>query len=176
MGKKPFDFIEEHRDPVAFLACEDAFQVVHSDVFSVKNMTNEELQQSIVEDILAVTFWEEQTGNKVKFGLDELLRFVEPVKLRERVVLTLKDPAVDVFMKGDLNNLRIKDNTSIRQVAMDKCGVWFSGYEMAEGAMIINREEVQAAVDQHGGVENYAAAINMDIQSTHPTPKKATLQ
>lgn len=176
MEKKPFDFVEEHRDPKLFLGCEAAYQVVHNDVFSVLNMTDEELQQSIVEDILAVTFWEDQTENKVKFGLEELLRFVGPFELRERVTLMLKDPGVACYIKGDHNDLRIKDDRAIRQAAMDKCGMWFSGYDLGENAMIIDREAVQETVNQHGGIENYATSVHMDLMSTHPLQKKATLQ
>jgi hypothetical protein len=45
------------------------------EMFSFGNMTAEEKQKSVIEDVLCVTVWEFCTNNTVDFGLNQLTYF-----------------------------------------------------------------------------------------------------
>ena len=170
-----FDFPESHRDEKKFLGCEPAFQVVDNSCYSIDNMTDEELRESIIEDLLAVTMWEKQSNQKIHFGFQRFMRFlpIRPISKRERVFAQMHHADIVHLIdhKDDENDgeLRIKDNHAILQAAMDYAGVWYSDFVMPDGAVCIDRQ----AIEDAGGIETIATSLYMDVisQQTPSTTK-----
>lgn len=166
--QKPFDFVEIFRDPKVFLAEEAAFQIVDNDVFSIWNMSEHELLEAIIEDILAVTMWEKQTEKAIHFTAVELVRFLRPARSWSKVLNTLPDPRIRNMISnvpGEL--IRIKDNPEILQMAMDFCGVWYTGFKPSKETKVIipNREMIQTETKKYGDISTLAKSLMMDASS-----------
>lgn len=142
------DFNPEFKDPQKFLNCVYAFQLVHNSVFSVDNMSDEELRQSIIEDLLAITMWEKQFGEKLHFGFTRLFNFVLRSQ-RKRITEQMKHPEIEGLIHiftpegHDHQQLRIIDKQPILQAAMDYCGCWYSGFNIPSDALRINHERIE---------------------------------
>lgn len=163
---KPFDFHPSHRNPKIFLGCEFSRDITDGEVFSARYMTDEELRQSIVADILAVTIWEKQTEQTLEFGCDEFYRFVDDIYLQRRILDQFTHPEIEGLLDIDEDHkrYRIRDQKEILQAAMGYCGVYYHGYDAPEGLVTINRD----AIENMGGVETAAMSLLMDIAATVP--------
>lgn len=166
-----FDFPELARDPEAYLREEAAWQLVNNSVFSIECMDDKELREAVIEDILTVTMLEKQLGQTLHFGITKMLRFLTRQHHR-RVMDALKHDEIRnliMLSRGKSGSeVRIKDNREILQAAMNYCGVYYSDFEMGENALIINREILNAAVQQHGGLKNLTEAMVMDVRAKAP--------
>lgn len=138
------------------------------DVWSPSNMTDDELRQAIVQDILAFTMTEIETTEKFNLTERELVKFVIPLQ-RRRILDMLKHPEIVGLINYSNGHLRIRDDENIRQAAMDFCGVWYDGYTPTDptGVITINTSAVVQAVEEHGGIDNLAAALAMEIECSH---------
>lgn len=162
-----FDFIPEFIDFSKMLTEPLAWQVAHGEVFSVDNMSDDELRQSIVDDVLAVTIWEKQMDQKVDFTVDTLCRFLS-VEQKTRVQEVMKHPFIWGLFNPDLkDNIRILDDKAVLQAAMNYCGVWFTGYDTPDGIIRIDRHALQEAMDNNGGIDNLVNGLVMDLTATH---------
>jgi len=158
-----FDFSEEFRNFKVMLDNEYAWQVVNSDVFSVDNMTDEELRQSIVQDVLTVTMWEKQSEQTADFSLDTLCRFLNDDQ-RQKVEQAFSHPEISgLFNMSDKKQLRIRTESVILQAAMDYVGVWFTGFEIPVGVTIIDTREIAERI---GTLEAALSLISMDLECT----------
>lgn len=108
------------------IATHHAWSLVDNDLFSVRNMDDEELRQAVVEDLLAAADWERQ-GKLIDIRSANLTRFL-PAELHGRVASALADPFVQSLLeRRDDDQVRIhKDHL---QDAMDFAGVWLEGFE-----------------------------------------------
>lgn len=161
------------------------WQVVHGEYFSVDAMTDQELQEAIINDILQVTMLEKETGKKCNFTEKTLVRFLCSEQ-KERVVKMLAEvmglvelvettpdnfPNFSVEMskrvikRHGYPQLRIRDNRVILQEAMNFAGYWFDGFSPPEGvqAFSINMEKVNAEVEKYGSFHNFIDSLAMDI-------------
>lgn len=175
--KGPFDFNELHRDPKVFLDCVHSRSIAdiyeQGDLmFSPKNMTDLEVLESIVSDILAVTMWEIQTGEKLEFNKAELLRFVSADQ-HPRIVEMLEHDKylLSLLDAGTGEQLRIDKRFGNLQGAMDFCGVWYSSYVVGEGAILVNdRDLLEDLILDPIKVQG----LFMELDATHSAP--STLQ
>ena len=82
--KSIWDFQPQFKDnPTAFLADKNQFELVDkdgmgSDVF--KNLSQEQMQECVLSDILAITIFEIQSGYKLDFTFVTLVRYVASQK------------------------------------------------------------------------------------------------
>jgi hypothetical protein len=162
------DFLPDFADPEVFLNYEFAFQVIHNPVFSINNMSDEELRQSIIEDLLSVTMWEKQFNRKLHYGFTRFLHFL-PRHMHSRVYDQMKHveiiDLIEVTITKTGSELRIRDNREILQAAMDYASVWYSGFSFPNDTSIIflDREAISTAFVESGGVEALASSLTMDI-------------
>lgn len=160
-----FEFFPAFRNFNLFLIEDLAWQVVNGDIFSIDNMSDEELRQSIVEDVTSVTMWEKQAKQEAVFTVDTLCRFLTPEQ-RQRVEEAMKHETIASFFDFS-KGIRIHDNKETLQAAMDYCLVWFHGYDRPKGTISIDRNALGDAFDDAGGMENYATMLSMEINATH---------
>ncbi|PZR93496.1 MAG: hypothetical protein DI537_10270 [Stutzerimonas stutzeri] len=116
------------------IATPHAWSLVDNEIFSVRNMDDEELRQTVVEDLVALADWERQ-GKEIDFTAASLSRFLRP-DLHDRVASALSDPFVQSLLERRTDGqLRIhKDHL---QDAMDFCGVWLEGFEILTDGPVI---------------------------------------
>jgi hypothetical protein len=156
-----------------YAADEDLREVKVGELFSIAAMNDHELRQSIVQDILAPTMWELEKGESVNFDLTEFLRFVPDSGDRQRVLHQMWHDDIKDLILGKLcgnndNNgqVRIKTDRASMQAAMDYCGVWAHGYDMPEGVIVTNYDDLDNAAETHGGLENLAASLYQDMSAS----------
>lgn len=107
-----------------FLESKDAWSLCMGEIFSVANMTDDEIKASIVEDILSVTFWEKDFQSTLHFGTSELVRFLDET-CREKVYKLITDPEISGLIECRDGGLRIKNHPEILKAAMDYCGSYY---------------------------------------------------
>lgn len=163
---KTINFPPEHLDPKVFLDCKYARELQDDpSATSVTDYTDEEVRHSIVQDVLAVTFWEKQVGGKLNFDWSELVRFIGAASL-VRVEEAYKHPDVQVHLQVTDGQIRLKEGRVLEQAAMDYCGVWYDGFDMPDDVFRVNRDALSDAVGRHSSIEKLADALMMDMQST----------
>ena len=118
------DFCESTPDFDAMLAEEDVQQITDGEFFSVKNMSDAELGESIVNDVLMVTFFEKE-GNLVDFTSEKLIRYLKG-HWRAKVLNKIQSQEIAWYFNNTNGQLRIRDERNILQAAMDEvwCGLW----------------------------------------------------
>ena len=168
-----FDFAPEYRDPSLLIGDDSVREVVHNECFSVDNMDDREVMESIVNDILMVTMWEKQTGEKTQFRFQELLMHLNGDQWDR--VLGLMDNneisgLISITEGVEGPELRIKDNHEILQASMDYCGIWYTGFIVPEGTSVIKAAEGMSLEE----AEAEALSIVMDQMATVPAAR--TLQ
>lgn len=161
----------EFVNPAVFLAKEHAWQITDGHVFSIDNMTDKELCEAIIDDVLSVTMWEKELGKKMHFGITQLLRFIPKCK-QKRVKKALKHDdisgliQIDRIYRGNTltgSEIRIKDHPVILKAAMDYCGVWYGDEEIPEGELVIDCGALARKVHELGGIENTVESLTMDM-------------
>lgn len=102
--------------------------------YSTKNMSDEELQMAIIEDLLLVVDWRRQ-GKELGGDFSHLTRFLDE-ESRERVARQIEAPMVKSLITVDADG-KIDIDPAYLQDAMDFCGFWIEGGEfLAEGTII----------------------------------------
>lgn len=95
-------------------------------IYSTRNMTDEELQMAIIEDLLNVVIWRVQ-GKDVSGTIEHHLRFLEGAS-RERARNAFSSPLVR-SLTLILPNGSIEVHPDHMQDAMDFAGVWLNGWQ-----------------------------------------------
>lgn len=164
------DFHKSFTNFNVFLTSDFAWQIVDNEMFSVWNMTDRELCESIVEDVLAVTMWEIQKNEQVYFSSNTLVRNLESHRAKAKVLNQIGNPEISkIFDILAGYRIRIKNDPAILQAAMDYCGVWYSGYNMPAGTIIHADDNVMdEKIAQYGSLENLAKAMSMELDITVP--------
>jgi len=91
----------------------------------VSRMSNEEIRQAIIENILVVSMWEKIFEEKASYTLDELVCYVFPFN-HTRVQAQFHSSDVQNLLEKGSKELRIKP--SMLEAAMEYCGVFYHGY------------------------------------------------
>ena len=166
------DFHDEYVDAKTFLDCQEAFQVTHSFVFSINNMSDKELRESIVNDILCVTMWEKQFNKTIHFGFTKLMRFI-PRYMHKRVLQQMKHQEICNLIVDTKSNgkseLRIRDERAILQAAMYYAGFWFTGYDIPKTGNIISVDH--SRIEELGGINTAAELISNQILASEMDEK-----
>jgi hypothetical protein len=118
------------------------WEVTHTRVFSINNMTDEEVRQSIIQDLVMLhDYWLEE---KATLRWYDLFRFLPYEYQRNRVLNQLVHPEIyNLFEILPNDEIRIRNNKVILQAAMDYCGFYLDGYDMPiEGMLHINPENI----------------------------------
>lgn len=128
MNTSPFDFEARFRDPHVFML-ETSWRSLNSRVMTggtvlskLTSTSNEELRKVIVEDVLAVTMYELQSGHKVGFDMGALYSLLtrNDFGLTMRAYEKLPENLIVVEdRKPRINSERLKE-------AMEYCGVYYT--------------------------------------------------
>ncbi len=172
-----FDFPPEFIDPEVFLRTGEGRSLYHLEVdgeviMSPVFMTDLEVRESIVDDILAATMWEIQTSNKLDFDFSNLTSFVK-LSTKERIHRQLHHPEIIGLISIVDGQLRIKKDSVILQAAMDYCGCWYNGYVIPDESIVINRIAV-SNFSSEKALSELVTSIAMDLQATQPVNKSIT--
>ncbi len=156
------------------------FEVVHNDMFSINNMSDKEVRESIIHDILMVTMIEKEEKVTLDFDQHQLFRWI---KLTQHgyVFTQMNNQEISGLIENKNGQLRIKDQREILQAAMDYCGHWYDGFEPPEGEediFRVNAEGFQAQVEEAGGFDQFCQNVFdkiapelMDLEATVPGSK-----
>jgi len=103
------------------------FQVVHNSLFSVNNMSDLELRESIIHDILLITMLEKKEKIVIDFDQQKLFRWVKPCQhLRIKQQMNHKEITDLVYQTN--KQFRIKKDRKSLQTAMNYCGHWYENF------------------------------------------------
>jgi hypothetical protein len=163
------DFTKQDEDLEKFLNNQWARELLDDVVIDLGDYSDEEIRESVVQDILMMTMWEVKFQKSMCFKLDDLVMFVSNHN-RPRVLEALDHPDVVIFLdsvKKTQDQLRIRPERVVKQAAMDYCGVYYSGYDIPPDAIMVNREVLEDLVEETGGVEPLAKSLAMDLESEH---------
>lgn len=163
------DFCESIPDFDAMLAEEDVWQITDGEFFSVKNMSDAELGESIVNDVLIATFYEKE-GNVVDFTPEILVRFLHG-PLRQKVLEKLQSSGLAWYFNTTNGQLRIKNDRNILQAAQDYAGVWYGDFEPTDkntAVFRVNSGILTDAVKAYGSIDALATSLAMDLVSDVP--------
>jgi len=130
MNPKPFDFQEKYRDPEVFRSDPEWRELMSRTTLRgvtiaiLKSMSDDQIKETVVGDILAVTMYELQSGNKVKFEFEDLYRYLTGYDFgRARKAY---QAISGHFVVANDRQPRIKPE--LLAEAMEYCGVYFTGY------------------------------------------------
>lgn len=150
------------------------FSVVHNNIFSINNMSDAELRQSIVDDILMVTMMEKEEKTTINFGQHELFRWIKPTQ-HGWVYGQMGHPEIAGLIEHKNGQIRIKDVKEVLQAAMDYCGHWWEGYAIPNepGIFTMNHEKVDEMITNAGSfdqfIDNLAHALQADMMNSNTT-------
>lgn len=144
------------------------WEVTHTPVFSIKNMNDHELRQSILQDLLILHEYYLAEGATLKWW--ELFRFLPASWESQRywILDQLVHPDIYCFIEllSD-DTIRIRQDRVLMQAAMDYANFWLQGFDMPPDAIVVG----QAGLDmiEELGPENAAISAAMDCLSSTRT-------
>lgn len=150
------------------------FSVVHNNIFSINNMSDKELRESIVDDILMVTMMEKEEKTPINFGQHELFRWIKPTQ-HGWVYSQMGHPEIAGLIEHKNGQIRIKDVQEVLQAAMDYCGHWWDGFTIPNepGIITMNHEKVDEMIQDAGGfdqfIDNLAHTLQADMMDSNIT-------
>lgn len=125
-------------DAAAILAHVHSWCVIDTPYNSIRHMSDEELKQAIVEDLLNVTYWEKE-GKVMTFTPAHLTRHV-PARMHPRVNAGFLDPFVQSLL-DNRDDGQVRIHMDHMQDAMDFAGVWHEGFIALTGEPVYTAAE-----------------------------------
>lgn len=110
---------------------------------SIIFMTEEEIRQSILGDILIATMFERQSGKFFAFDMKELLKFV-PEQYHQMVMTQFNHLDVQSMITSINGQLRIRDDRAVLAYVMNYSGIIYDGYGVDTTNAIFVSESVKA--------------------------------
>lgn len=135
------------------------WNVIHHHGISVDNMTEQELNEAIIEDVLISTI------RNYNLTWIDLFRFLLSNNSRiNRVLNAIVNDTVYSLINIDDNDI-IRIRPECLQFAMDICGTWFEGYDIPEGVNIVSLTDYGRNLIETIGIENVILSTSMDLIS-----------
>lgn len=133
------------------------------------NMSDGDLRSAIIADLVSFLMWEKEKNTKLHITFEELTRFVDRSDV-ERIRQQLDHSEIKHLFDFDGNVYRMKDNHEILQAAMDFSGIWYDNFtpDSGDDVVKINHDVLHTAVTKHGGIDNLAAALSMELECNVP--------
>lgn len=151
------------------------FDLVHNDILDINKMSDKEIRESIIHDILMVTMIEKEENVTLDFSQSQLLRWIKPMQ-HSYVLAQMNNKEIAGLIENKNGQLRIKDKTEILQAAMDYCGNWYNGFkppESIEGILYINFKDFQTQIEKtdifHQLYQNVFYKIATDLMDLNAT-------
>lgn len=162
-----FDFPAEFRSGQVYLDEIFAWQLVAGrSISSVDNMSDRELRESIIDDLLGATMWEIQTEMKLEFTMERIRHNVGYNKERyNRIVREMAHPEIaGLIQMVDDKYPRIDPRSRVLYEAMEYCGTYYNGMKPSDPnavLIVVNRENF---------THEKVTSLAMDVMSTHQGP------
>lgn len=150
------------------------FSLVHNNMFSINNMSDEEVRQSIIDDVLLITMLEKGENTTIEFGQHQLFRWIKPYQ-HSRVYKQMCHPEISGLIEQKNGQIRIKDQREILQASMDYCGHWWDGFTIPNepGIVTLNHDVFEEKVNAAGGFDQFVEGLTqtlmvdlMDVDAT----------
>lgn len=133
-------------------------------LYSVSFMSDQELREAIVDDVLIYTMAPASEKSDTVFTINSFLKFVS-VEHRERVIEQMNHPEVQKFIvcENDIIKFRSDDHDFLQQ-AMDFAGCWYHGFTPPKGTelLAVNLDKIV----ELGGLDNAVKAMSMELTAT----------
>lgn len=142
------------------------FFLVNFEHVSVYNMTDNEIKESIVNDILDLIFTEKLTS----VPLNTLYRFIINDNFLVRYVNLMLDELIEskLVVRTPAGNVFIPAYQYQR--SMDYCGTWFEGFDPPEGAnALVMSPEARDMINENGIDAFVDFMINQYVPKTDST-------
>lgn len=156
------------------LADQYGWSLVDNDVFSINNMSDREIRESIIEDLLTVTVYEVRQKTEVKYSQWTLVRWL-PFFKRQSIVKMLDHCEIQNLIERSEGKIRIRTDREVMRAAMEYCGVyyeeWFDKEEFPKDLIGLNNEIVDQLIVRHGSFNNVIDSLIMELKSTCQVPK-----
>lgn len=153
-----FDFAPEHRDPQAFLSEMYSRELFDDGIHSTANMSDVEVAQSILMDLMAVSVWEMQTNQSLNFTFEELVQFVSVAEKGRIHHILSTDVIVQQYLVDNKGQLRvIKDRVLLKEI-MELTGVYYFGEtpDNGEDLIKVDHSKLPSSAD---GIQNYVQSM-----------------
>ena len=105
------------------------FEFEDGEAMGITMMTEEEIRQSIIGDILIATMFEVNGIEFYPFTMEDLLKFI-PVKLHNLIIPQMEHDQVKHIITTDNGQLRIRKEKEILKHAMNFSGIIYDGYDL----------------------------------------------
>lgn len=149
------------------------WSLVHTVYSSVDNMSDEEVRQSILEDLLFVTIHEKENNVKVDFKRQQLLRYLRGPRYF-RVLKQLQNMEIAGLIEETETSIRIRDDQEILNAAQEYSGVFYKKFytkEIPADVLFLNEEVVQESIEKHGSFDNMVKSMAMELEASCETVK-----
>lgn len=149
-----------------------AWQIVHGSFFSVDNMTDEEVQEAIFNDVLVAQY------SNMPFNWYDLFRFIGPSTMSSyhelprvmrrinRVLNLLVSDTVMNLISINGDSITIREGRVYHQAAMDAAGFWPEGFDAPPGVNVIRITDEGREMFDQLGAEGLADLVMMDMMAT----------
>ncbi len=117
------------------------WEVVEGPIYSVANMSDDEIVASILDDLLKCHFINHKmTNGGMKWH--QLFRFIRSRGQVNRVLNALLDDRVqELTFEDEKGYLRLIPNRELLHKAMNTARVWYKGFEPPEGSEVLSLTE-----------------------------------
>lgn len=150
------------------------WSLVDNEVFSINNMSDREIRESIIEDLLVVTVYEIREKTEVKYNQWSLVRWL-PFYRRNSILRMLDHCEIANFIERSEGKIRIRNDCNILRAAMEYCGVyyeeWFDKEDLPKDLIGLNSQAAEELIGAHGSFDNTVKSLAMDLEANCSTEK-----
>lgn len=150
------------------------WSLVDNEVFSINNMSDREIRESIIEDLLVVTVYEIREKTEVKYTQWSLVRWL-PFYRRNSILRMLDHCEIVNLIERSEGKIRIRNDRNILRAAMEYCSVyyeeWFKKEELPKDLIGLNSEAVKELIENNGSFGNMVKNLAMDLEANCSTKK-----
>lgn len=150
------------------------WSLVDNEVFSINNMSDREIRESIIEDLLVVTVYEIREKTEVKYTQWSLVRWL-PFYRRNSILRMLDHCEIANLIERSEGKIRIRNDRNILRAAMEYCGVyyseWFDKEELPKDLIGLNNQVVKELIEKNGSFDNVVKSFTMDLKANCSTKK-----
>ncbi len=148
--------------------------LVDNDVFSINNMTDREIRESIIEDLLMVTVYEIREKTEVKYTQWSLTRWL-PFFRRLPIIRMMDHCEIVNLIERSEGKVRIRNEREIMRTAMEYCGIyyeeWFDKEEIPKDVIGLNKNAIDELITKHGSFDNVIKSLAMELQANSKSNK-----
>jgi len=158
----------------------DGWGIVHTDIYSVDEMSDAEICMAILDDLLIAQSWE------INLKWYDIFRFLPiPNKKfslhndnqhrKDRIDkvfnLLISDAVYPLIIIDNEDNIYIKQEKTILQYVMNLVGFWLDGYEIPEGTEVIKFTTKGRELIESMNINDFTKLMMMKLGTLHEESK-----